>query len=96
MGRGQAAEYFIDVRGYEGFADPVSIRLAQWSTQRFPNPRDAGSLPLGLSLPASTAPGSTAVVHLETAGAEPGIYFLQFEASGGGQTKTVDLALVIS
>ena len=44
VGRGQAAEYFIDVRVTRAFG-PVSIRLTQWSTQRFPNPRDPGTLP---------------------------------------------------
>jgi hypothetical protein len=42
------------------------------------------------------APGQTATVHVETAGAEPGIYYLTLRASGGGLSQTVDLALALN
>ena len=60
-----------------------------------PRPQEPSTLPLGLTLPASVMPGQTAMVHLETAGAEPGIYFLTLVGSGGGIGKAVDLALVV-
>ncbi|HET6318851.1 MAG TPA: hypothetical protein VFG86_20540 [Chloroflexota bacterium] len=93
---GGAAEFFISVRGYEGFNEPLTWSIAQWSSQRFPEPKDGSTLPLAVRLPGSTAPGSTATMHLETAGADPGIYYMTLQASGGGQTKSVDLALALS
>jgi hypothetical protein len=95
VSQGQAAEFFITVRGYEGFADPVSFSLVQWSTQRFPEAQDPGSLPLQVRLPGQTPPGQTATVHIETAGADTGIYYLTLRADGGGQSKSVELALVV-
>ena len=95
VSKGQSADYFISVRGYEGFGDPVTFTLDHWSTQRVPQPQDPSTLPLGLTLPASVMPGQTAMVHLDTAGAEPGIYFLTLVGSGGGIGKAVDLALVV-
>jgi hypothetical protein len=60
-----------------------------------PQPQDPSSLPLGVSLPAAVAPGEVGQVHIETAGAEPGIYFLDLVATGGGLSKPVELALAI-
>jgi hypothetical protein len=96
VGQGQAAEFFISVRGYEGFSEPVSFSIDHWSTQRFPQAQDPGSLPLAVSVPTSVMPGLIGTVHIETAGAEPGIYFLDLVASGGGVTKPIELALVIN
>lgn len=96
VGRGQPADFFVNIRGYEGFSDPVSFTLDGWSTQREPFSHDAGSLPLQLTLPSPTMPGLTATFHLGTDGAEPGIYFLDIHASGGGVDKTFQLALVVN
>jgi hypothetical protein len=96
VGRGDAAEFFISVRGYEGFADPVSFSVDHWSTQRFPQPQDPGTLPLGVSVPSNVSPGTSATVHIDTSGAEPGIYFLDLVASGGGISKPIELALVVN
>jgi hypothetical protein len=95
VGQGQPAEFFVRVQGEEGFSDPVSISLDHWNTQRFPQPQDPSALPLQLKLPVPTQPGQTATIHFETSGADPGIYFFTFQATGGGQTKSFDLALVI-
>ena len=83
------------MRGYEGFSDPVTFVLDHWSTQRFPEPQDPGSLPLGLSLPSNAPPGQVATVHIETTGADPGIYYLDLVATGGGISKTIELPLVV-
>jgi hypothetical protein len=96
VNRGESADFFISVRGYEGFANPVNFTLSQWSTQRVPEPQDPSALPLQLTLPQAMPPGQTAMVHIETAGGEPGIYFLNVQADGGGQTRTVQLALVVN
>jgi hypothetical protein len=95
VSRGQPAEFFVNVRGYEGFSEPVNLSIDHWSTQRFPEAQDPSALPLGLSMPGSVPPGQTATIHLETAGAESGIYFLDVRANGGGVSKTVQLALVV-
>jgi hypothetical protein len=42
------------------------------------------------------APGSVATVHIETAGADPGIYYLDLVANGGGISKVIELPLVIN
>ena len=97
VGQGQAAEFFISVRGYEGFGEPVTFNLDHWSSQRVPAAQDPSTLPLQVSTPTLVLPGtSPAVVHIETAGAEPGIYYLDLVASGGGITKPVELALVVN
>jgi hypothetical protein len=96
VGRGQAAEFFASTRGYEGFADQISFSVTQWSTQRFPDAKDGSTLPLGASLPSGVKAGETATLHFETAGADPGIYFMRVDASGGGITKSFDLALVLN
>jgi hypothetical protein len=96
VSQGQPAEFFVNVRGYEGFAEPVSFSIDHWSTQRFPAAQDPSSLPLGLAMPGSVPPGQTATIHLETAGAEPGIYFIDVKATSAGISKTVQLALVVN
>jgi hypothetical protein len=96
VGRGQPAEFFASTRGYEGFSEPISFSVVQWSTQRFPDAKDGSSLPLPAMLPSSVRPGETATLHFETAGADPGIYFLRIQADAAGQSKSFDLALVVN
>lgn len=96
VGRGQPAEFFLSTSAFEDFNDPINLRIASWSTQRFPEARDGGSFPLAPGYSATINPGDRAVIRLETAGQDGGIYFFTVEASGGGITKTVDLALVVS
>lgn len=95
VGRGEAADFFVSVRGYEGFSDPVSFVLDHWSTQHFPAPQDASSFPLGLGLPQNVPPGKVATVHIETTGADPGIYYLDLVATGGGVAKPIELPLAV-
>lgn len=96
VNRGDPAEFFADTRGYEGFADPINFSIVQWSTQRFPDPKDGSTLPLLATIPSGVKPGATATLHFETAGADPGIYYIRVQADGGGVTKTFDLALVLN
>jgi hypothetical protein len=96
VSRGQPADFFVNVRGEEGFSDQVGLTLDHWSTQRFPQSQDPAALPLQVSLPSNVAPGQTAQMHVETAGAGPGIYFLNIVASGGGMSREVQLALAIN
>jgi hypothetical protein len=93
---GEPADFFVSVRGYEGFSDPVSFSVVQWSTQRFPDPKDGSTLPLAFSAPASTAPGGTAALHFETSGADPGIYYIKVQATGADISRTFDLALAVN
>src|SRR5438105_6847282 len=95
VGSGQPADFFISVRGYEGFSEPVTFTLDHWSTQRFPEAQDPSTLPLGVKLPTSVMPGLLATVHVDTSGADQGIYFLDLMATGGGISKPVELALVV-
>jgi hypothetical protein len=72
------------------------LRISEWSTQRFPEPKPADTLPLQVSVPASATPGQPARVRIQTTtGDEPGIYYLTLEASGSGITKTIEIALVV-
>jgi hypothetical protein len=96
VNRGEPAEFFAQTRSEEGFSAPISFSIVQWSTQRDPATKDGGSLPLAATLPANIRPGDTATLHFETAGAEPGIYYIRVEADGGGITKTFDLALALN
>src|SRR5207253_3091486 len=76
VSQGEPADYFINVRGYEGFSEPVTFMIDHWSTQRFPQPQDPSALPLAVAVPSSVMPGLMATIHVDTKGAEPGIYFL--------------------
>jgi hypothetical protein len=96
VGLGQAADFFVSVRGYEGFSEPVTFSLVQWSSQRVPETQEPATLPLHVTLPGTTQPGLSGMLHVETAGAEPGIYYVTVQGSGGGQTKTFELALAVS
>jgi hypothetical protein len=96
VGGGQAAEFFVSTRGYEGFGEPISFSIQQWSSQRFPDAKDGSTLPLGLSVAPNTKPGDTATLHFETAGADPGIYYMTVQAAGGGVSHAFELALVLT
>jgi hypothetical protein len=96
VGSGQPADFFATTHGYEGFSDAITFSVMQWSTQRFPEPKDGATLPLPASLPGRTMPGDTATLHFETAGADPGIYFIKIQADGGPISRTFDLALVVN
>jgi hypothetical protein len=96
VAQGQPAEFYVSVRGYEGFSDPLTFTIDHWSTQRFPQSQDPASLPLTVTLPPSVVPGLPATIHIETTGADPGIYYLDLVATGGGITKPIELALVIN
>jgi hypothetical protein len=96
VGRGEPAEFFADTRGYEGFADPISFSIVQWSTQRFPDPKGGATLPLAATVPTNVKPGATATLHFESAGADPGIYYITVQATAGGINKSFDLALVVN
>ena len=92
---GKAADFTIASRGLAGFSEPISLRVAEWSTQRFPTARPPADLPLKVTLPASVRPGQRATVHVETAGGAPGIYFIAIEAAAGPASRRVELALVL-
>jgi hypothetical protein len=93
---GGLAQFTLQVRGYEGFSDAVSVRLKEYSTQRDPTPQ--GSLPdsLSLSVPDSVSPGDDVSVQVQTRDdVAPGIHFVTLELSGGGITRTVDLVVQV-
>jgi hypothetical protein len=96
VGRGEPADFFADTRAYESFSEAINFTIVQWSTQRFPDPKDGSTLPLAASVPSGVKPGSNATLHFETAGADPGIYFIKVQADAGGIVKTFDLALVLN
>jgi hypothetical protein len=95
VARGAPADFAIAIQSVEGFSQPVSLRVSQWSTQGSPEPKAVDSLPFALSMPASVRPGTTARVHIDTGEADPGIYYLAVEAAAGSLTQTVELALVL-
>jgi hypothetical protein len=93
---GQAADYTINTQALNGFTAPITLRITQWSTQQFPDPQPGDTLPLSVSLPSSVQPGRPAVLHIQsTITSNFGIYYLTLEASGGGVTRSVEIALVI-
>ena len=55
---------------------------------RRPGQVDDGQLRIGK--------GDRMRLHFETAGADPGIYYVRVEADGGGMNRGFDLALVIN
>jgi hypothetical protein len=98
VGLGQGADYFITTRSQEGFTTPIQFSIASWSSQRFPDPKDGGSLPLGVSfVPGDTvSPGQVEQIHFDTSSApEGGIYYITVQMAAGDNVKTVELALVI-
>jgi hypothetical protein len=94
--QGEAADFSINTQALNGFKGPITLRIAEWSTQRFPTHRPGDTLPLSVTLPESVAPGRPATLHIETSLADDvGIYYLELEAAGGGLSKTVEIALVV-
>ncbi|MBV9170119.1 MAG: hypothetical protein JOZ81_08560 [Chloroflexi bacterium] len=93
--RGESAGFYISTRGYEGFSDQITLSIGDWYTQRVPSPADASTLPLNVTFPGTVSPGQVAPVHIETVGAENGIYYIDMQASAGDMTKTAQLALVV-
>lgn len=94
--QGEAADFTITTQGLNGFRSPISLRIAQWSTQRFPQPKPGDTFPLPVALPDSVAPGRSATLHIETSDqSDVGIYFVTIEASAGDITRTLDVALVV-
>jgi hypothetical protein len=96
VSRGEPAEFFAATHSYEGFSAQINFSVIQWSTQRFPDAKDGSTLPLAATLPSGVKPGDTATLHFETAGADPGIYYIKVQADGGGLMRTFDLALVLN
>ncbi len=93
---GQAAQFTLDIRGFEGFSDPVSLSFKEYSTQRDPNP--VASLPgtLSLDVPGSANPGDSITAVIQTApNVAPGIHFVTLRLDGGGITRTVDLVVQV-
>ena len=93
---GQVAQFTLDVRGYEGFNDDVTISLKEYSTQRDPAP--VSSLPgsLTLNVAGTVHPGDSVSVQVQTGGdIAPGIHFVTLNLDGGGITRTVDLVVQI-
>ncbi len=97
---GQPADFQVRVRAREGYSEPVVLTLTTWHSQRDPTPRGASSLPIGVVLPPPTLPGQSATIHLETAGAGPGIYYLELQGQGGsagdGPAHQFELALAVN
>jgi hypothetical protein len=97
---GEPADFQVRVRAREGFSEPVRFALTSWHSQRDLTPRDAASLPLGIVLPPPTPPGQTATIHVETAGAGPGIYYLEIQGQAGsddtGPSHQTELALAVN
>lgn len=94
---GSPADYTLHTEGVGGFNNPIALSITQWSTQRFPTPQDPSSLPLAVSYPSTVTPGQTATIHIDSSGASSGIYYVDFQADGGGGlTHTVELALVLN
>jgi hypothetical protein len=96
IGRGQSAQFSLRVQGFEGFADPVNVRLKEYSTQRDPAPQRGLPGTLSLSAPGTVNPGQTMDVQVQTSGGvASGIHFLTLELEGGGIVRTVDLVVQI-
>ncbi len=94
---GASAAYYFRTFVHEDFNDPIALRISAWSTQRFPDLLDGESFPLGVTIPAVVNPGDSFGLHLDTSTApERGIYYFTVEASGGGMTRSVDVALVLN
>ena len=76
--------------------DPIAFSVVQWSTQRFPDPKDGSSLPLAVHCP---RPSSQATPPRSTSKPRAPIrasITSRVEAAGGGISKTFDLALVLN
>jgi hypothetical protein len=93
--RGEVAEFTLQARGQGGFSAPLALRVREWSTQRFPTRQPGATLPLQVMVPDRLALGQPMPMRLGTSGVDPGIYYVVLEASGDGQRRTVELALVV-
>jgi hypothetical protein len=72
------------------------VGVREWHTDRAPESKDARSLPLRLSGPTTLRPGETGTIHVETAGAEPGTYYVTIVATSGSTTQSALLILTLT
>ncbi len=94
---GDGADFYFKTFVHEDFGDPLTLNISQWSTQRFPDPQDGSTFPIGVTMPTTINPGDSFSLHLDTSTApEPGIYYFTVQATGGEMTRTVDVALVVN
>jgi len=94
--QGEPADFTINTQALNGFKGPIHLQITEWSTQRFPDHKPAGTLPLEIGLAENAVPGKPVVLHIQTSAEnDPGIYYLTLEASGDGITKTAEIALVV-
>src|SRR5207244_13331288 len=85
----EASDFSINTQALNVFKGPINLRIAEWSTQRFPNHRTGDTLAMSVTLPESVMPGQPATLHIERSSSDDvGIYYLRLEASGGGRGKT--------
>jgi hypothetical protein len=92
---GQRAEFLLTAPA-AGVTQPVTLAVQDWHTDRDAQTRDARSLPLRVSGPSTVQPGETATIHVETAGAEPGTYYVTVAATSGSTTQTAPLILTLT
>ncbi|MBI4492875.1 MAG: hypothetical protein HY690_08800 [Chloroflexi bacterium] len=93
---GGAVTFSVRTQGLEGFAEPVSLRLASYSTQRFPDPVDTPPQTITPLFPENVALGESSSITIQTQpDVEPGIHYFSIEASGGGIAKTFDVVVQI-
>ncbi len=98
VARGQPAEYRVTTFSREDFNDPITLAIARWSRNRFPDDvQDGSTLPFDVALPGPIQPGDVAAIRFETTRVPEGdIYWITLEASGGGITKSVEIPLVVN
>jgi hypothetical protein len=92
---GQAADFTLSTLT-NGLSQPSSVSVQQWHTDRAPEPKNARSLPLQVTLPSTVQPGQAATVHVDTTGADPGTYSVTIVATSGSTSRTADLVLTLT
>jgi hypothetical protein len=95
VGAGQATDVVLTALT-DGLTQPSSVSLQQWHTDRAPEPRNARSLPLRITSPSTIKPGEAPTLHVDTAGAEAGTYYVTVLATSGSTSRTADLVLTVS
>jgi hypothetical protein len=92
---GQPVEFLLTAPA-AGVTQPFALAVQQWHTDSATDPKDARSLPLRVSAPTTLRPGDTETLHVETAGAAPGTYYVTIAASSGSTNRTADLILTLT
>jgi hypothetical protein len=91
--------FTVSTNSLDGFSEPITVSILEWSTQRCPNIKQHATNPLpipGSNQVLTLLPGQSGTFFLQTSLApEAGLWFVTFEARSGDKVKRLDLDMIL-